>query len=93
MELCDGGSASDIYQDLERPLTEEEIQLICRDSMKGLAYLHSVGFIHRDIKGANIMIKRDGSVKLIDFGVSGKVSPSSPTVWCASYGSRIPMSY
>jgi len=79
MELCDGGSAADIYSDTESPLAEEEIKLICRDSLKGLAYLHSVGFIHRDIKGANIMVKRDGSVKLIDFGVSGKVSPSAPT--------------
>jgi len=79
MELCDGGSAADIYQDTEHHLAEDEIQLICRESLKGLAYLHSVGFIHRDIKGANIMVKRDGAVKLIDFGVSGKVSPSSPT--------------
>eukprot|EP00727_Mastigamoeba_balamuthi_P006390 m51a1_g2371 putative serine threonine-protein kinase 10 (1901) ;mRNA; r:655050-664826 len=79
MELADGGSAADIYQELNRPMEEKEIQLICRDTLRGLQYLHSNGILHRDIKGANILIKQDGSVKLVDFGVCGKVSAQSPT--------------
>ena len=65
--------------ELDEALAEDEIRLVCRDALKGLQHMHRMGFLHRDIKGANIMVKRDGSVKLIDFGVSGRVSAAAPT--------------
>lgn len=69
MELCDC-SARDIFEVSEEGLLEKEIALICRESLKGLEHMHKNNFIHRDIKGANILLTAEGGVKLVDFGVS-----------------------
>ncbi len=74
--FCQGGSVADIMKDLKQPLKEEQISVICRESLKGLAYLHERKIVHRDIKGGNIMINSQGEVKLADFGVSAQLTES-----------------
>ncbi|XP_073814150.1 MAP4K3-like protein hppy isoform X11 [Musca autumnalis] len=73
MEYCGGGSLQDIYQ-VTGPLTEQQIAYMCRETLKGLEYLHSMGKMHRDIKGANILLTEYGDVKLADFGVSAQIT-------------------
>jgi serine/threonine protein kinase len=70
MEYCGGGSVADLIQVWEINLTEDQIALICRETLQGLLYLHETGIIHRDIKGANILLTESGDIKLVDFGVS-----------------------
>eukprot|EP01125_Pyxidicula_operculata_P008576 TRINITY_DN286_c1_g2_i1.p1 TRINITY_DN286_c1_g2~~TRINITY_DN286_c1_g2_i1.p1 ORF type:complete len:1074 (+),score=293.77 TRINITY_DN286_c1_g2_i1:18-3239(+) len=70
IEWCGGGAVSDFNAVWNIQLTEDQIALICRETLVGLKYLHSINIIHRDIKGANILINEEGDVKLIDFGVS-----------------------
>ncbi|VVC41289.1 Hypothetical protein CINCED_3A000113 [Cinara cedri] len=73
MEYCSGGSLQDIYH-ITGPLTELQIAYMCRETLKGLSYLHTVGKMHRDIKGANILLTDGGDVKLADFGVSAQIT-------------------
>ncbi|XP_029106792.1 mitogen-activated protein kinase kinase kinase kinase 3-like isoform X2 [Scleropages formosus] len=73
MEYCGGGSLQDIYH-VTGPLSESQIAYVSRETLQGLNYLHSKGKMHRDIKGANILLTDSGYVKLADFGVSAQIT-------------------
>lgn len=73
MEFCGGGSLQDIYH-ITGPLAENQIAYMCRETLLGLQYLHTMGKMHRDIKGANILLTENGDVKLADFGVSAQIT-------------------
>jgi len=49
---------------LDKPLTEPQIQYICREMCDALRFLHSHFVIHRDIKAGNVLLSADGSVKI-----------------------------
>ncbi|XP_076831711.1 STE20-like serine/threonine-protein kinase isoform X2 [Brachyhypopomus gauderio] len=72
IEFCAGGAVDAVMLELERPLTEPQIRVVCKQSLEALAYLHENKIIHRDLKAGNILFSSDGDIKLADFGVSAK---------------------
>nr|CAH8829847.1 unnamed protein product [Trichobilharzia regenti] len=76
MEYCGGQSMQDIYLYTRRPLEEDCIAFVSRETLQGLNFMHNRGRIHRDIKGANILLTDDGHVKVADFGVAAQLSTS-----------------
>ncbi|KAK6906736.1 hypothetical protein I203_100723 [Kwoniella mangroviensis CBS 8507] len=60
-------------------LDEEEIKCVTKQVLEGLGYLHTNGFLHRDVKAGNLLVDQDGTILLADFGVGGDLNaPPSP---------------
>ena len=76
MEYLEGGALTDIVTNVR--MTEEQIATVSMMCLKALAYLHSQGVIHRDIKSDSILLSADGNVKLSDFGFCAQVSTDLP---------------
>ncbi|CAD7675519.1 unnamed protein product [Nyctereutes procyonoides] len=72
IEFCPGGAVDAIMLELDRGLTEPQIQVVCRQMLEALHFLHGKKIIHRDLKAGNVLMTLEGDIRLADFGVSAK---------------------
>ena len=75
LEYVPGGSIAKMLVDYGS-MEEHMVGKLVRQILVGLKYLHSKDIIHRDIKGANILVDSRGKVKISDFGISKRVQDS-----------------
>lgn len=67
LEFAPGGSLEDMLR--AEPLTVRRTVEVGSDICAGLSALHAAGIVHRDIKPSNIVLRKDGSAALTDFGL------------------------
>ena len=72
-EFINGGSTLREYMERRGPLSDLETKNIALQICNGLKQVHKLGIVHRDINPNNIMLTADGTVKVIDFGISRTV--------------------
>ncbi|EPS67034.1 mitogen activated protein kinase kinase kinase kkk 3, partial [Genlisea aurea] len=76
LEYVSGGSIHKLLQEYG-PFGEPVIQNYTRQILAGLAYLHGRNTVHRDIKGANILVDPHGEIKLADFGMAKHIASAT----------------
>ena len=70
MEHIDGLSLGDLLDSLGTPLDDDEAAAIVRSVGDALSFAHANGVLHLDVKPGNVLIDRDGRVKIADFGIA-----------------------
>jgi len=76
MELVDGKALDEILAAHAMPT--RDVLDIAVQTATGLAVAHESGIVHRDLKPKNVMVRKDGFAKILDFGLS-KLAPGFPT--------------
>eukprot|EP00756_Hemistasia_phaeocysticola_P062324 Hpha_TRINITY_DN5765_c0_g1::TRINITY_DN5765_c0_g1_i2::g.147570::m.147570 len=69
LELVPGGSVAQLVRKVGR-LPRKVVRVYTKQALEALAYLHGRGIVHRDVKGANLLLGVSGELKLADFGCS-----------------------
>ncbi len=87
MELIDGITLKQYMQRKNGSLNWREALYFTAQIVRALGHAHGRGIIHRDIKPQNIMVLRDGSVKVADFGIARIMSATQATLTQEALGS------
>ena len=78
MELVEGKTLRDVIHE-EAPLTAREAIAILEPILLALRAAHAAGLIHRDVKPENVIVRRDGEVKVADFGLARAITNQTTT--------------
>ncbi|MBA3231275.1 MAG: serine/threonine protein kinase [Acidobacteria bacterium] len=73
MELVEGEDLSDLIA--RGPILVADVLPIARQIADALEAAHELGIVHRDLKPANVKVRRDGTVKVLDFGLAKALAP------------------
>ncbi|TCD61150.1 hypothetical protein EIP91_008844 [Steccherinum ochraceum] len=80
LRLMNAGSAADVmHYGWPGGMEEEVVKCVLKQALEGINYLHINGFIHRDVKAANLLIDDDGTVLLGDLGVAAFLGDGDDT--------------
>ena len=79
MEFVDGRTIRDLLRDDRRLLPERALE-ITDGVLRALDYSHRAGIVHRDIKPGNVMLNRQGEIKVMDFGIARAVADTQATM-------------
>lgn len=83
MELVEGTS---LRKMMGKPLPLDQLIHVGQQTAEALAAAHAKGIMHRDIKPENLMLRRDGYVKVLDFGLARNISSEAEANRSASFG-------
>ena len=79
MEFVDGRTVRDLLIEGHRLLPERSLEII-DGVLRALEYSHQAGIVHRDIKPGNVMVTRNGDIKVMDFGIARAMSDAQATM-------------
>ena len=80
MEYVDGRTVRELLQEGGHRLLPERLLEIIDGVLRALDYSHQAGIVHRDIKPGNVMVTRNGDIKVMDFGIARAMSDAQSTM-------------
>jgi serine/threonine-protein kinase len=79
MEFVDGRTVRDLLIEGHRLLPERTLEIVS-GVLRALEYSHQAGIVHRDIKPGNVMVTRNGDIKVMDFGIARAMNDEQATM-------------